>query len=69
MNKEIVSKGMRLKKPTIMRVELRAEVYEWLCNCATDFNCGVNLLARGIIEDCFDKSKSTVSADDDKKSQ
>lgn len=69
MNEEIIRKGMRLRKASIMRLEVRAEVYDWLCSCSEEFQCGVAVLARGIIEDYFDKCKSSAPADDDKKSQ
>lgn len=58
MNKEIVSKGMRLRSPKVIRLQLRPEVYDWLCSSSDDLHCAMGVLARGIIEDAFDNFMS-----------
>lgn len=52
---EIVRKGMRLRKPRVMKITLRPDLYEFLENVSNDAHCALEVLARGILEDFRDK--------------
>lgn len=52
---EIVSKGMRLRKPRVIKIALRPDLYEFLENTSVDAHCALEVLARGILEDFRDK--------------
>ena len=66
MDEKILKKGMRLKQPFIVRVQLRGEVYEWLAACSNELQCNPAVLIRGIIEDYFDGCKSSGKPYDEK---
>lgn len=55
---QIVRKGMRIRKPVQIRVNLRSSVYDFLCSASDDVHCGVEVLVRGIIEDFYDQHSS-----------
>lgn len=52
---EILRKGMRIKKPRQVNVQLRSEVYDWLVAVCFDHKCSVPVYVRGIVEDFYDK--------------
>ena len=61
---QIVSKGLRLRPPKTISLQLRPEVYDWLCCLSDELHCAVGVLARGILEDAFDKASASSGNDE-----
>lgn len=61
--RHLVSKGMRLRKPRYVSVQLRNEVYDFLSDQASSVSCSVPVLIRGILEDFFDQNSSPDRSD------
>lgn len=59
---EIVRKAMRLKKPRTINIQLRPELYRFLCDCCLSLQHEphVTVFIRGILEDFYDKHRSEV---------
>lgn len=53
---KIIRKGMRYRKPIELRLKIRPEVYSWLAECSVGPpSCAVEVLARGFVEDAYDR--------------
>ena len=51
---EILEKGKRLKHPRSVTVQLRLDVYDWLCSIANLRGNTVGFVIRALIEDYYD---------------
>lgn len=59
--REFVTKAMRLQKPQEMRISLRRCVFDWLVEVSEELKCSENVLARGILEDAYDRLHTSDS--------
>ena len=62
---DLVKKGMRLRKPKYVNVQLRPAVYDFLSDQACLVSTSVPVLIRGILEDFFDKRSTSEGGDPD----
>ena len=61
---DLVRKGMRMQKPKDVKLTLRPCVYEWLEDMAEKCRCDYRVLARGILEDAYDRYCKSVSVEE-----
>ena len=61
---EIVRKGMRMRKPHELKLSLRPCVFDWLVDVSGDHHCHESVLARGIIEDAYDRAMAASPSEE-----
>lgn len=59
--KKLVSKGMRISKTSRLNFPIRAEMADWLDSLAFFCECDRSVIARGFLEDCFDRYNKSVA--------
>lgn len=60
--KKLVSKGMRISKTRRLNIPIRAEMADWLKELAFATNSSSGVIARGFLEDCFDRYMQSAAA-------
>ena len=60
--KKLVSKGMRISRPRRLSFPIRTEMADWLDSLASACDCDRSIIARGFLEDCYDRYMQSAAA-------